>query len=559
MGGVRKRIGDSAAAFQAIVSNRELRRLELAWAFAIIGHWAYTVAVSVFAYEAGGSAAVGLVFALRLFSAALVSPFAGMLADRYPRELILLASTVTRVVLMGAAAACVFLDVRPAIVYALAVGAAIATSPFRSAQAALMPSLARSPTELTAANAVVSTVESLAVFVGPALAGLLLSLTSTGWVFTVNALMLVVSTFFVLRVRAPRVKKEPEIEAATIVSEAFAGFRVIGRDRPLRVLTILLTAQTVILGALEVYIVVMAFELLEQGAAGVGILNSVMGVGALVGGILTFSLAGSARLSPPFAVGVFLVGAPLVLLGAWPASAAILVLLAIVAVGSTVLDVAGFTLIQRAVPDEVLARVFGVIQMLLYLALAVGAAVAPALVGWIDIRGALIATGAALVVLVVLLWRPLARIDATAVAPEAVELRLLTSIPIFAPLPGTSLEHVAGRLIPLRVEPGTMIVREGDAGDRFYIIAEGELDVSEHGRPLSELEAGDYFGEIALIRDVPRTATVTARTPVVLYALDRDDFLAAVTGHPPSAEAAESVVSARLAGPASTGVRTATP
>ncbi len=134
---------------------------------------------------------------------------------------------------------------------------------------------------------------------------------------------------------------------------------------------------------------------------------------------------------------------------------------------------------------------------------------------------------------------------------------MLASVPIFAPLPGGSLEHLAARLVPLRVDAGTVIVREGDAGDRFYIVAEGEMEVSQDGGAMSELAAGDYFGEIALLRDVPRTATVTARTDAVLYALDRDDFLAAVTGHPQSAEAAETVMSARLSGPASTGYRSA--
>ncbi len=156
-----------------------------------------------------------------------------------------------------------------------------------------------------------------------------------------------------------------------------------------------------------------------------------------------------------------------------------------------------------------------------------------------------------------LLGATVARIDAAARAPEAEELRILASVPIFAPLPGGSLEHLAARLVPLRVDAGTVIVREGDAGDRFYIVAEGEIEVSQYDRTVSELAPGGYFGEIALLRDVPRTATVTARTDAVLYALDRDDFLAAVTGHPQSAEAAETVMSARLSGPASTGYRSA--
>jgi hypothetical protein len=193
--------------------------------------------------------------------------------------------------------------------------------------------------------------------------------------------------------------------------------------------------------------------------------------------------------------------------------------------------------------------------MLWLAAIGIGAAVAPALISWLGIESALVVTGGALLGIVTILWPRVAGIDAAAPPPSAEELRILGSVPIFSPLPGPSLEHLAGRLVPLRLEPGTVVVREGDAGDRFYIVTEGEVDVTEDGKQISTLQAGSYFGEIALIRDVPRTATVTARTPVVLYALDREDFLAAVTGHPQSAEAAETVVSARLAGPASTGYK----
>jgi hypothetical protein len=193
--------------------------------------------------------------------------------------------------------------------------------------------------------------------------------------------------------------------------------------------------------------------------------------------------------------------------------------------------------------------------MLFYITLAAGAAVAPALVEWLGIRGALAATGAGLVVLVALLWTKLQRIDARAEAPDEAGFRLLTSIPIFSLLPGPSLDHLAGRLVPVQLDAGSVIVREGDEGDRFYIVAEGTVDVTTADGRGSTLEAGDHFGEIALIRESPRTATVTAATPVVLYALDRDDFLAAVTSHAPSAEAAEEVVSSRLAGVPVAGAR----
>jgi len=555
--GVGRRFKDSLAAFSAVGRNANLRWLELAWTASIIGHYAFLIAVSVYAYGIGGEKAVGLIFLARLIPAALIAPFAGMLGDRYPRERVMLFTNAARVVLVVAAAVGVFLDADPWVVYAFSIGATIATTPFRSAQAALTPSLARGPAELTAANAVASGVESIAVFAGPALAGILLAVASTGVVFTITALLIAASALFLLLIHVERAEQpRRELDASTIAAERFAGFTILGQNPALRVMMVLLTAQTAVFGAVNVFIVVAAIELLDLGEGGVGYLNAAMGVGAFIGAVGALSLTGARRLSPAFLAGVVLIGLPLIAIGVSQEVVVVVIVLAIMGIGSSLVDVAGLTLVQRAVPDDVLARVFGVIQMLWLASIGIGAAIVPVLIAWLGIENALIAAGVFLPLLVVLLGAKVARIDATAAAPDPEELRILAAVPIFAPLPGGSLEHVAARLVPLRAEAGTVIVREGDAGDRFYIVAEGEIDVSQDGRTISELAAGGYFGEIALLRDVARTATVTARTDVVLYALDRDEFLAAVTGHPQSAEAAETVMSARLAGPASTGYRT---
>ena len=549
MRGAAARLAESAAAFGAVVRNPNLRWLELAWTGSIIGHYAYLVAVSVYAYGVGGEKAVGLIFLARLMPAALAAPFAGMLGDRYRRERVLLLTNVCRIVLVGSAAVGVFLDAEPLIIYVLAVAATIVTTPFRSAQAALTPQLARSPSELTAANAVASGIDSLALFIGPAIAGLLLAVASTGLVFTMTALLLVLSALFILLIRVePSERPRGEVEPSTIMSEAFAGFRAIGTHPSLRMMVALIGAQTAVAGAVQVYIVVASIELLDFGRGGVGFLNSAIGVGAFVGAVAALSLTGARRLSPAFLLGMILWGIPLIALAVWPEAVAALLLFGVIGVGNSIAGVSGLTLVQRAVPDEVLARVFGVIQMLLLASMGIGAAVAPALIGFLDLEGALVVTGAFLPVMVVVAWRVVSRIDKTAVLPDREELRILSSVPIFAPLPGMTLEHLAGRLVPMRLEPGTMIIREGDPGDRFYIVAEGTVEISEGDFPVSELSAGGYFGEIALLRDVPRTATVSSKTPVVLYALDREDFLAAVTSHAPSAEAAEEVVSSRLAG-----------
>ena len=375
------------AAFAAVGRNANLRWLELAWACSIVGHYAYLVAVSVYAYNAGGEGAVGAVFLARLIPAALISPFSGMLGDRYPRERVLLATNFTRAVLVTAAALAVFAGADPWIVYGLAIAATIATTPFRSAHAALTPGLARTPDELTAANAVASGIDSIAIFVGPAFAGVLLGVASAGAVFMTTALLIVASAGFLLLIRVERTEQpRRELDASTIAAERLAGFTTLGRNPPLRVMVALLTALTAMFGAVQVLIVVSAIDLLDLGDGGVGYLNSAIGIGAFIGAVASLSLTGAKRLSPAFLVGLVVTGLPLVAIGVWSDLAVAVTAFAILGIGYSFVDVAGLTLIQRAVPDDVLARVFGVLQMLFLASMGIGAAITPALIGWVGVE-----------------------------------------------------------------------------------------------------------------------------------------------------------------------------
>jgi MFS family permease len=547
VGDLKKHLRQSLTAFQDVFRNAGLRKLELAWAIAVTGWWAYIVAVSVFAYQAGGTRAVGALVLIRTLPAAAAAPFAASLADRYSRKKVIIVSNSLRGALIALAGVCVLIDAPAEIVYAIAGVTMIVATPLRPAMAAITPSLARNPEELTAANAVASTIESLGYFVGPALAGLLLAAADTGVIFLMTGAGFGASVLIIAGLVAPDTVAAPVPERRHIVAETMVGFRTVARDARLRILLGLFSAETLAAGALTVLVVVTALDLLEIGESGVGYLNAAFGVGALLGGIIALSLVGMARLSPPFIVGVALWGAPLVVAGIWPNTALVIVLLLFVGVGNSLIDVATFSLVQRAVPDEVLARVFGVIQTLWISTFGIGGLIAVPLIDFLGARGALIVVGATLPALVAIAGPKLLKLDAAAEAPVQ-ELALLRSIPIFAPLPGTPLEHLATHMTPMRFEPGASIVQQGEAGDRFYVLVEGEADVSIDGQRTSQLGAGDYFGEIALLRNMPRTATVTARTPVVVYALERPDFLAAVTGHAPSADAAEEVVSSRLAG-----------
>lgn len=542
--GVRGRLRESISAFRAVFANADLRRIELALAGSITGEWAYGIALAVYAFEQGGAAAVGLVGLIRFLPAALSAPFAAVLGDRFRRDRVMVSADVLRA-LATAGSGLAALEGAPAgVIYVLAGFVSVVSTAFRPAQAAILPSLARKPEELTAANVASTTIESVGSFVGPALGGLLLAATSPGVVFAATAGTFGWSALLVLGVSSER-GKTAAARGAGIVAESLAGFRAIARESRMRIVVALYTAQTLVAGALNVLLVVAALDLLDLGKSGPGFLNSAVGIGGLVGAVVALALVGRRRLASDFGLGLVLWGAPIALIGVWPHEAAVLVLLAVLGIGNTLVDVAALTLLQRAVPDEVLARVFGVLESLLVGAIAVGAILAPLIISAFGIQWALIVTGASLPVVAALSWRRLVRIDGEVTVP-ARELALLARLPMFAPLASATLEHLARSLRPVQAAQGDELIRQGEPGDRFYVIGSGEAEVLTDGRAVRRLGPGDYFGEIALLRPVPRTATVVATSRAELYTLDRDEFVAAVTGHPESREAADAVIGARL-------------
>lgn len=542
---MRERLRESKEAFSAVFSNPALRLVELSWALTTTAYWVFIVALSLFAYEEGGVTAVGVVGLIRVLPSVIAAPFAAQLGDRYPRHRVLFLVNVARTALILGAAAVALLDVHVAAIYVLTALVGLMQSLFRPTQAALLPSLARSPEELTAANLVLTTIESVGIFMGPAIGGIMLALTGTDAVFAASAVAFLLSALLLAGVRPERESERMPLKTG-LLRESFAGFATIAHDSRLRLIVGLYGAQTLVAGALNVLIVVMALELLDMGEAGIGFLNSAVGVGGLLGGFAALALLSRNKLASDFAVGLVLWGAPIALIGIFPDAALALVLLGVVGIGVTLVDVAGLTLLQRAVPDEVMTRVFGVVQSVFVGSLGLGAILAPLLIELFDVRGALVASGALLPALALLFWRRLQALDGETLAPA--ELSLLRRLALFRPLPPATLDQLASALIAVTATDGDEIIRQGDSGDRFYVIAKGEVDVSSDGQHVSTLGESDYFGEIALLRDVPRTATVTARGDVELFALERDEFLGAVTGHAESVEAADAVIANRLGG-----------
>jgi MFS family permease len=542
-----RRLRESAAAFADVFGNRNLRNLELAWAGSVVGAWAYTVAISVYAYQHGGATAVGVIAAARWITAGIVSPFAAVLGDRYDRRWVMVSSDLLRAGLITVAAVAVAGGAPPLLVYVLSVLITVSSTPFRPAEAALTPTLSRTPEELTAANVVATTIESLGMFGGPALGGLLLAASGTVTVFVATAVCHVWSAALVSRVRPPEVQGVREISAEEpdAGTDLLGGVRTIARESRLRLLIGLFSAQAFVDGMLNVLIVVIALKLLHDNEPAVGYLNSAVGIGGLIGAVVTAALVARKRLATDFGIGVFVWGLPIALVAVWPNLAASLLLLGIVGIGNTMVDVFGVTLMQRSAPEAVVARVFGVLESAGLIAVALGALVAPVVLALLGTRTTLVLAGVLLPVLVIPSWRTLTAIDRAASIPTE-RISLLRAIPIFAPLPEVTVERLAAELVPAKAAAGNTIFRRGDEGDRFYVIEDGSVEVRvDSGAPV-ELGRGDFFGEIALLRDVPRTATVTARTDTSLYSLNWDAFVPAVAGHASSRRAADSVIGARL-------------
>ena len=517
-----------------------LRRLQAGWAATATGGWAFMVALAVYAYGEGGVTAVGLAALARMLPAGLAAPFAGVLADRLPRRDVLVWVSGARAALLLGIAGAVALEAGIVVVLALAAGFTIAQTAHRPAQAALLPHLARNPTQLAAANAVTNGIDNAAFLCGSLLGGVLVAATSPQAGFAVCAGALALGAVLLRALPRDPVPSYRRDGAGALDSVGVC-VRALRADRGLRLVFGVLSTASFVEGIVDVLVVVAAVEVVMLGEAGVGWLNAAWGLGGLIGGGVALLLLGRNRLAAGLALGSVLAGLPLVALAGVPEAAAAVTALVVLGVGYAVLEIAGLTLLQRLPSDEVLARTGGVLEAAYWITTGLGAVLAPLLVSALGPRGALLAAGCALPALVLARRAALGRLESGRPVPER-PFALLRSLPLFAPLPLGTVENLALRVHEVRVGAGADVVREGEHGDRFYAICEGRLDVLRGGAVRVTIAAGDFFGEVALLRDAPRNATVSALEPCVLYALERDVFLDAISAHTRCAEAAEAAV-----------------
>ena len=536
------------AAILAVLHNRSLRRVLLAFVGFSLAEWGSWIAILVYAYARGGATEAGLAALIQLAPSAVVAPLAASLGDRMRRERALLVAYLVQAATMSLTAAAMLLGAPAPVVYLAAAAATASITLTRPIQAAILPSLSRAPAELTAANVASGAVGTASILVGPIMAGVALGLTAPGFVFIGSAAVVLAGAVLVSGIRSVEADgiSRPAVGGwRGLASEAVGGFGVLLTEERPRAVLALLGIAAVLWGALDILLVVLALDLLLIGEPGLGYLNAAIGAGGLLGAIFSFTLIGRAHLAAPLAAGTMLWALPLLLIGVLPGTAAALLLLAAAGLGRLLMDVTGRTLLQRVAPERLLARVFGVLEGVETAALALGSILAPALIALAGQRGAFVVAGAMVIAVAATLWRPLRRGDDVGIARPR-ELALLRAQPIFAPLGPAELEHLAAHLVPMHVNAGTAVIRQGEPGHHFFIVVEGRVSIEVDGRPVREEGPGESFGEIALLRDVPRTATVRAVDETELMSLERRAFLEAVTGQPAAATAAEAVVRGRL-------------
>lgn len=525
--------------------NGAIRRAQISFGALWASEGAFTVGLTVLAFRAGGVTAVGIVTSARMAAAGLLAPWLAPAADRVRRERVLTSVGLVRGAALGGAAAVTAGGGPIAVTYGLAVLATIAQVLYRPAHSALLPALCRSPEQLTRANAVRGLLDSSATLGGPAVAAVLLAVNGPAAVFEACAGASLLGGLVVVGLPydvPPRAQAPPGGQHALL-----RGFACIASDRRLTLITVLGVVQTFTRGCLTVFTVVIAIDLLHTGNPGVGVLAAAVGAGGMVGSLCAFALVGRGRLAVWFGVGVALFGAPLVALAAVPERVPAILLLGLIGLGNALIDVGGFTLLARLVDETVLARMFAGFEAILTLGVAVGSLVTPPVVKLVGVRPALVMVGLLAPLAVSAGRRALHRIDAEVRLRDA-DVATLRSIDMLGVLPLATIEQLAGALEHAELEPGQTAIRQHERGEHFYIVRSGRAEVLRDGRVVRILEPGECFGEIALLRDQPRTATVRATSDERLQVsrIRRSAYLSAVAGYPAAAAVGDDLVASRL-------------
>ncbi|HWH19024.1 MAG TPA: MFS transporter, partial [Solirubrobacterales bacterium] len=511
--------------------------------------WSFAIGLAVYGFEAHGIVGVGVVALIRYLPGAAAAPIAGVVIDRASRRNVLVASAAAMAVVLIGATVAAALGAPPAVVFIFPGLYAIASAGYAPAESAMSPMLAQTPQQLSAGNVNDSVMENSGSFLGAIGAGFLLTATSPAFLFGVCAGASVI--VFVLLVGVPRDRRPAYLDRAGELADArreiAVGLRTLAAHPALRLAWTTTAALLLFEGFAEVIVVGLALHVLDLPEGNVGFLKATWELGAVAGGAGLVLLLDRGRLVVAIAGGSCLIGVAAVLPGLLPDPVAAYAGWFAIGVGFVFVEVAGKTLTQRLGDDETMGRLLTLLQAGKLAAMAVGSIAAIVLDELLGTRGALVALGALMPVFVLFCWTRLRAYEVGAPV-AAVPYRLLRHNSIFEPLPMATVERLSHDLTPVEFEGAVDVIVQGEVGDRFYLIESGQVEVFEGGEFRRNEGPGESFGEIALLHDVPRTATVRTTEPTRLLQLEREQFLVAVTGHRRSSQVASTVVTDRWDG-----------
>jgi MFS family permease len=519
----------------------DLRRVLAAYLGFTIAEMANFIAVLIYAYEVGGSPALGLVAFITLAPAAVFAPIGATLGDRFRREVMLTVAYAVFAATTAGVALALYAEWPVGVIYLLAAVNATVLTLVRPFHESLLPALSRSTEQLAAGYVAGGTIENVGLVAGPLLAGLTAAAWGTGAVFVITTGLLLLGTISVWGVQTRTAADPPRQNAVQMTLEGLAAFR---GSRP-RVILVLLNSVVFLTGVLDVAIIVLAFEVFGSEDAGTAWLNAVIGIGAAAGSVLAVVLIGRRHLASSMWRGLVLIAMSVSLIPVFRSQAAALVALAVMGAGWTFVDVSGRIMLQRVIPLGGLSRAFGVLEGSSMAAEALGSAAGAVLIAWLGVGWALVIAGLLIIFLLLINRRALQDADIGVIVPIE-HLHLLRSIPMFAALGPAELERLATSADEESVAPGSAVCVQGEPGERFYLVERGTARVVRDGADVATLVSGDFFGEIALLRDIPRTATVEAVSDLDLLVLERGPFLDAIKSSACQIEAAQLVSQTRM-------------
>ena len=521
---------------------RDMRRVLAAYLGFSVAEMANFVAILIYAYEVGGASALGLVAFLQLAPATVFAPVGATLGDRYRRELMLIVAYAAFAASSASMAIALYADWPVGVIYFLAAVNGTVLTLVRPFHESLLPALARSTEQLTAGYVAGGTIENLGWIAGPLLAGVTAAAWGIGTTFVITTALLLLGTILVWSVQTTTAADRGTGQSAIQMTlEGFGAFR---GPRP-RVILLSSTSVFFLAGVLEVATIVLAFEVFATEDSGAAWLNAAIGIGAAAGSVLAIVLIGKRHLAPSMRRGLLLIAVSVSLIPIFGSQAVALVALAVMGAGWTFVDVSGRIMLQRVIPLGGLSRAFGVVEGTSTAAEALGSVAGAVLIGWLGVGWTLV-VASLLIILVVLVNRgALQEADVGVIVPIE-HLHLLRSTPMFAALGPAELERLALTIDEESVGPGSAVCVQGEPGEHFYFVERGTARVVRDGMDVATLATGDFFGEIALLRDIPRTATVEAVGDLDLLVLERGPFLDAIKSSACQIEAAQAVSQTRM-------------